>query len=124
MLLTSEENTEPDAILRKTLEQDILKASMDEDVVEVGVGLALPNHFSSTLKSLPQNWKSTTHITEEMIPIELVDSEEDDNVDDTNAEDKHEESDSNNSDHNVDDDSKCSHLDDDNDLSDLWSENK
>ena len=65
--------------------------------------------------------ESQMDIREEMIPIELVDTEEDDNLDDTSAEDKHEESDSNNSDHNVDHDSKSSHLDDDDDSSDSLS---
>ena len=34
--LTSEENSETDAILWKTVEQDIIKQNMDDDILEVG----------------------------------------------------------------------------------------
>ena len=54
--------------------------------------------FGSTLKPPPKSWKSTRHSTNEMIPIELHESEGDDKLDDTNADDKHEESDNMNSD--------------------------
>ena len=50
-------------------------------------------HFGSTLKSPPKNWKSTRHSTNEMIPIELRESEADDKLDKTKVDDKHEESD-------------------------------
>ena len=90
--LTSEENTETNVMLWKTVEEDIIKGTMENNVLEVGFTRRdkISQRFSSTLKPPPQNWKSTRLSTNEMKLIELHDSEEDHKLDDTNADDKHE----------------------------------
>ena len=120
--LTSEENTKTDAMLWKTLQQDIMKGNMDNDISEVGFTSRdeVSQCFGSTLKPPPKNCKSTRHSTNEMIP--LHGSGEDDSLDDTNVDDKHEESDNTNSDHNVDDGFSSSSSVSDDDSSDSLSD--
>ena len=76
-------------------------------------------HFGCTLKPPPKNWKSMRHSTNEMIPIELHESEEGDW---TIADDKHEESDNMNSDHNMNHDTSSSSSVSDDDSLNLLSD--